>query len=64
MGLPSLVLNILDKQVPPSLAVTLHSSQTSLYSSQKYALNCSKSMPLLFSVLSIPTKIPFIPHYW
>lgn len=41
MGLPSLALNILDKQVLPSLAVTLHSSQTGLYSSQKYALNLS-----------------------
>lgn len=64
MGLPSLVLNILDKQVPPSLAVTLHSSQTGLYSSQKYALNRCNSMPLFFSALSIPTKIPFIPYYW
>ena len=64
MGLPGLALNILDKQVLPSLAVTLHSSQTGLYSSQKYALNLSNSMPLLFSTLSITTKIPFIPHYW
>lgn len=64
MDLPSLALNTLYNQVLPFLTVTPHSGQIGLYSSLKYTLNCSNSMPLLFLLLFLPTKIPFILQYW